>query len=656
MPPIRELPDAVINQIAAGEVIERPSSAVKEMLENSIDAGSKSISIELAEGGRDLVRIVDDGGGIPADELLLAVRPHATSKLASADDLFRVKTLGFRGEALASIAGVSDFRIQSRPVGQSTGAFLEVRQGIVGSVGECGSPVGTQIEVRNLFATIPVRRKFLKTKHTELGHVTEAVIRLALAYPSVSLRLIHNERVIHERPADLDRRATIDRFFGREVAESLIPIESEFEEIRITGFAADPKVDRPNNRAQYLFVNGRAIRDRSLGHAMCEAYRGLIMTGRYPVAFLFIDMPADAVDVNVHPTKIEVRFQDPHRLYSQILAAIRTRFLAADLTARLRPPTPAPSAPTPMDDRDELFPEPVSMPSARAAINREFSLSASLDRPTPSLWPSTRSEGSVALATESEGAIATASTKSANETIFAARRSFADDQVEMAPLASRRSAETIAVAPTPAVYPASEQAPTRSAPVAPHVKAMQLHNTYLVVETPDGMLLVDQHALHERILYEEFRERVARHAVEIQELLVPEPVELSPTQVGLVLEQREVMAQAGLRVEEFGERCVLIHSVPAMLRRLRPEKLVKELAHRLEETGRVPSRDQMLEELLHMAACKAAVKAGDPLTDAEIRDLLKDRDRVEDSHHCPHGRPTVLRYSLRELEKQFKRV
>ncbi|MFO0945070.1 MAG: DNA mismatch repair endonuclease MutL [Planctomycetota bacterium] len=333
---IRQLPATVINKIAAGEVLERPGSAVKEMLENSIDAGARSITVEVAEGGRDLIRVVDDGCGISREDLVLAVQAHATSKLESEADLFRIRTLGFRGEALSSIAGVSDFRLQSRPAEQEVGAVLEVNHGELGPLLDCGSPKGTQIEVRNLFASVPVRRKFLKSKQTELGHISEAMTRLALAYPTIALELIHNGRTVLQRPGGLSLEETIGHLFGKEVRQGLLPVHSEGEGIRLHGFVCDPSVNRPNSTMQYLFVNGRFIRDRSLGHALTEAYRGLIMTGRYPVAFLFLDMPVDEVDVNVHPTKVEVRFQDPHQIYSQILSTIRSRFLGSDLTARFK--------------------------------------------------------------------------------------------------------------------------------------------------------------------------------------------------------------------------------------------------------------------------------------------------------------------------------
>jgi DNA mismatch repair protein MutL len=353
MPEIRVLSSSVVNKIAAGEVIERPASVVKELMENAVDAGAARIDVTLDKGGIELVRVVDDGCGISPEQLPLAVASHATSKIRDADDLFRVGTLGFRGEALASIAEVSQFRIRSRPAESQAGAELEVIGGRAGEIAPCGCPVGTTIEVRNLFYNTPVRRKFLRTTPTEVGHCSEAFARIALAFPEVHFTLRHNERVLHDLPATANWRERIAAIFPGELAESLIPIESGDGQVRLSGFAADPGQNRANNRMQYLLLNGRCIRDRSLQHALSEAYRGLLLTGRYPIAFLRLEMPPDMIDVNVHPSKLEVRFQDGGRVYSQLLGAIRKKFLATDLTARVSNAGPQAADETPAGAHDE---------------------------------------------------------------------------------------------------------------------------------------------------------------------------------------------------------------------------------------------------------------------------------------------------------------
>src|SRR5436190_8524188 len=343
MPRIAQLSPHVVNKIAAGEVIERPASVVKELLENSVDSLATRIEVEIGSGGMELVRVVDDGEGIHPEDLTLAVASHATSKLREADDLFRVQTLGFRGEALASIAEVSRFKIRSRRHDLPTGVELEVDSGVHGPVRECGCPAGTTIEVRDLFASTPVRRKFLKQPSTEFGHISEQFTKIALAHPRLHLVLRHNDRVVYELPAAEKLLDRIGLFFGADLAEHLIWVKSEFEKVRLWGYVGHPSQSKATRKGQYLFLNGRWITDRSLGHALAEAYRGLLMVGRNPVTFLFLEMPADMVDVNLHPTKAEVRFRESQKLYRQLLSTIRTKFLRMNLNSELqvRPAQPA---------------------------------------------------------------------------------------------------------------------------------------------------------------------------------------------------------------------------------------------------------------------------------------------------------------------------
>ena len=333
--PIRPLPKSLINKIAAGEVIERPASVVKELIENAVDAGATRIDVAVVQGGLEMVRVVDNGGGIPADELPLALASHATSKIVEADDLFRVGTLGFRGEALASIAEVSRLVMRSRTPECPSGAEIEATGGTLSEVAPCGGPVGTTVEVHNLFFNTPVRRKFLRTTATEFGHVSEAFTRIALAAPNVHFTLRHNDKPIFELAANDGWLERIALFFGRELADSLIWVESIEDEVKLSGYVAHPGQSRSHNRMQYFFLNGRHIRNRALQHALGEAYRGLLMVGRYPIAFLAMRMPPELVDVNVHPTKLEVRFQDSGRLYSQLLGTLRGKFLTTDLNTRI---------------------------------------------------------------------------------------------------------------------------------------------------------------------------------------------------------------------------------------------------------------------------------------------------------------------------------
>ena len=337
LPTIRQLPPNLVNQIAAGEVIERPASVVKELLENSVDAGATRIEVSIVGGGTELIRISDNGCGMTAEQLPLAMASHATSKLPTDEDLFNVSTLGFRGEALASIGSVSQLTIRSRTAGQDSGSEIQVRGGVIDPPSPCGCPVGTVMEVRNLFFNTPVRHRFLKTAQTEKGHIVEAFTRIALANTHVHFVLNNNDKPLYDLPATGRWADRIDAFFGGEIAEALIPIKSDDAQINVSGYVCDPSVSRGNARMQYLFLNGRHIRDRSLQHALGEAYRGLLMVGRHPVCFLRLSMPAEWIDVNVHPTKLEVRFTDGGRVYSRLLQTLRHHFLSTDMTQRVGP-------------------------------------------------------------------------------------------------------------------------------------------------------------------------------------------------------------------------------------------------------------------------------------------------------------------------------
>ena len=630
MPSIQQLPPSVVNKIAAGEVIERPASVVKELVENALDAGATRIDVSVEQGGLDAIRVVDNGGGIAPGELTLAVASHATSKLRVADDLFRVQTLGFRGEALASIAEVSRLSLRSRTPDSEAGAELEVVAGQSTPVAPCGCATGTTIEVRNLFFNTPVRRKFLRSVSTEMGHVTEALTRLALAHCQVHFTLRHNQRALYELPPCHEPLGRIAHFFGRDLADALLWLESRDGEVRLSGYVGHPSQSRPNNRLQYLFLNGRSIRDRSLAHALAEAYRGLLLTGRCPVSFLSLELPPELVDVNVHPTKLEVRFQDGGRLYSQLLGTLRTKFLTTDLTHRLDPAAAEARDPSGAHD------------AARAAQLRGELVD----------W----AKGQVANWQPAAGPLVAEPERTASQqTRFEiARPTSSATPLRLTPL--------VAHAP-----PAANGGHSVEAPVAPrHVDlsgavsrasgALQIHNRYLVAETCDGVAVIDQHALHERILYEQLRERVLAGALEAQQLLVPEPVDLCAADAAAVLEERELLATLGVKVEPFGGDTVLVSSYPAMLAGSSPVEVLRTLVERLTSNGRPPDRRDLLDELLHSLACRAAIKAGDPLSPEEVASLVEQRHLAQDSHHCPHGRPTELVFTREDLDRQFKRT
>jgi len=653
MPRIRQLDPHVVNKIAAGEVIERPASVVKELLENSLDALATRIEVDIEQGGTELIRVVDDGEGMHPDDLVLAVTSHATSKIESADDLFRVQSMGFRGEALASIASVSRMRLRTRPPDQELGFELEVDCGRVDTPRPCGGPPGTQIEIRQLFANTPVRRRFLKSTAAEFSHVSEQFTRIALARPRLHAVLRHNGKTVYELfPAEelLDR---LRLFYGEELAEQLIPVESRSGDVRLWGYAAHPSQSKSTRRSQYLFLNGRWIQDKSLQHALGEAYRGLLMVGRYPIAFLYLEMPPDLVDVNVHPTKAEVRFRDGQQLYRQLLSTLRNRFLGMNLESTLSVPA-----------RPQLtgLRPPVVDPQRQLALQEELASwakqqLADWQPPAPGeLAPSEREP----LPYSADDAV------DEREPFAPARDDAAESSgVEAGPFAARDLDNLDAAAAFPGDSSADSPygLPRRDAaadvPGRPHLgpaRVLQVHDCYLVIETDDGLTVIDQHALHERVLYEQLRNRVLSGPVESQKMLVPETVELSPADAELVIEHRDLLAELGFGVSDFGGGTLLLTGYPAMLGKADPVELVRHVAEQLHEAGQKPSRRDILDRLLHMMSCRAAVKAGQRLSAEEMEALVTQRHLVDDAHHCPHGRPTALVLSRAELDRQFGRI
>ena len=667
MPTIRQLPIGLVNKIAAGEVIERPASVVKEILENSIDAGATHVELVVEGGGIELIRISDNGYGIPSDQLELAVAPHATSKLHSSDDLFDVKTLGFRGEALASIAEISHLTLRSRTSDSDSGYELCVKGGEKEPIRPCSGPVGTTIEIRHLFFNTPVRRKFMKTSQTEMGHVTEAFTRIALAYPQVHMVLSNNDRILHDLLPTERWSERIRAFFGDEVADSLISIDQRDEHVIIHGYVTDPSVSRSNNRMQYLFLNGRYIRDRSLQHALGEAYRGLLMVGRMPVCFLHVQVDPKTVDVNVHPTKVEVRFEDSGAVYTRLLHSLRYKFLNSDLVAKIRTPTASPSvmptladASMPMTTSHHVCNDgsgsdllqwaksnvAVAIPDFRPFQGFNAPGLAIANRPTermddPFYTPDSSHLDSPSLTLQRHypvgaGALPTASLPWPTEAAIA----LDDDETNESAFAT----------------PVHRVDFSRDIDGTHKQLGFQIHNRYLVTQDESGMVIVDQHALHERILYEQIKTKVMSKSLERQRLLVPESVTLTANEAAAAVDCRETLAEIGIEVEPFGGDAVLVTAYPAMLAKMHPAEMLRQVLEPLMAGGKKPDARDLLDDLMNMIACKAAVKAGDRLSPDEITALLEQRHCYQDTHHCPHGRPTALFFSREQLDKMFKRT
>jgi DNA mismatch repair protein MutL len=559
--------------------------------------------------------------------------------------------MGFRGEALASIGSVARLAITSRAADSEVAHVIRVEGGVVSDPAPCSGPVGTTVEVRDLFYAVPARRKFLKTPATETGHITEQLARIALAHPGVAFTLRSQNRVMHGLRAADTRLKRIADFFGGEVADVLIPIARESGGVRLEGLVAPPKDSRGSGKWEYLFVNGRYVRDKFVSHAVKEAYRSLIEPSRYPMAFLFVTVDPSQVDVNVHPTKVEVRWRDSNYVHGQVLAAFREKFLQTNLDHRLRTPTEQDAyrdrVRTAMVDYFTRSGGGGEGQSSQSAFAGESATVAAPTRSDATGQPIPAGPG-VATMLQRESDVG-------NYGESAARHGAYEPPIPSAApskqhVGSRFGESSEQKVESPAVQPSLAPAFGASPP-----RAIQVHNTYLVVEQPDGMMIIDQHALHERILYEELRRRIAERRLESQRLLLPDVIRVPAERHEAIETHADTLARLGVEISVSGPSSVTLHAFPSFLERMDREAFVRDLLDLLSEQGARPAADTLLHEILDMMACKAAVKAGDPLTPDEIASLLARRETAERSSHCPHGRPTTLHYSLRELEKQFHR-
>jgi len=623
------LPALLVNQIAAGEVVERPASVVKELIDNAIDAGAARITVELEQGGIELVRVTDDGRGVPIAEARLMLAPHATSKIREATDLDQIATMGFRGEALASICSVSRVVIRSRLVEEPSGWLLSAEGDSIGEPRPEGAPVGTSLTVRNLFFNTPARRKFLRTAGTEQSNALDIVRDLAMAHPAIAFKAVCDGRTTLDVPPDQTPRQRLLDILGRELAPQMLEVHAdEFDDARglaLWGMIGLPTIARATAKAQRIFINGRPIRDKTIQHAVREAYRGLIEPGRYPTAALMLQMSPEGVDVNVHPTKSEVRFRDSSLVHRVIYRAIKEALQRADLT-------PA-----------EAWSRPGSSPGA--------SLYGSGVMPegggafADSAAPVETSADTARRFVDYFNRVSTAGRPNGSRFDYDALR----DAVER---------EKVAAAPEAPIAPPSAPVPGDLLSAAkPAERILQVHNSYLVTQDEHGLVIVDQHALHERVMFEALSARLAQGPLESQRLLTPATLSAPPSQVEKLADLSAVFARLGVEAAPLGPDAVAIHAFPTFLfdRGVDPGEFIAGILERAEAEGFGAGDEEALHEALDMMACKAAVKAGDRLSDDELQELMRLREAVDRSSNCPHGRPTAIRLSIRDLEKRFGR-
>lgn len=579
--PIRLLSPEVASQIAAGEVIERPASVVKELVENSLDASARTVTVTVAEAGRKLIEVADDGKGIPASELELAVSRHATSKLFRAEELFSIATLGFRGEALASIGSVSRLTITSRVAGSESGARLKVEGGVNGPLEMVGAPVGTVVRVETLFYNVPARLKFLKTDVTERRAIDGLLTRYALAYPHVRFKLTEDKNVTLQTAGDGDRRAILAALYGVEVAKQMLEVNAEEEGLKLTGFLSPTALTRSNRKDITFFVNGRWISDTPLTTALIQAYHTLLMVGRYPMAALFLDIAPEEVDVNVHPAKAEVRFKNQDRVFSFVQRAARRTLLAY---------APVPSA-------APVLWGGASRPSESRQTGLDWTMAG--DQPSVTSQPS----------------------------------SVPGREAPPSEIVNRQS--NIGTLPLMRLIG-------------------QIGQTYLVAEGPDGLYLIDQHAAHERVLFEKLMAQHDQKKIVSQALLSPVVVQFPPHLAQLLQEQLTVLHRFGFEVEEFGGHSFQVRAIPSLFAGADPASALRALVEDFEE-DETPLQSELEARVAGRVCKRLAVKAGQTLSMDEQRALLNDLEACESPRTCPHGRPTMIHLSVDMLERQFGR-
>ncbi|MBI3168017.1 MAG: DNA mismatch repair endonuclease MutL [Chloroflexi bacterium] len=578
--PIRLLTPEVSSQIAAGEVVERPASVVKELTENSLDAGAKNISISIADAGRTLIEAADDGHGIPSGELELAAARHATSKLVQSDDLFHIRTLGFRGEALASIGSVSQMTLTSRVVSAQEGARLKVDGGVAGKVEKVGAPVGTVVRVENLFYNVPARLKFLKTDVTERRAIDTLVTRYALAYPNVRFKVTDGKQVTLQTAGDGDRRAILAALYGVDVAKQMLEVMASEEGLTLTGYISPVSLTRSNRKEITFFINGRWVQEISLNSALLQAYHTLLMVGRYPLTALFLEMAPEDVDVNVHPTKAEVRFRAQDKIFSFVQRSVRKALLAY---------TPIPAV-------------------------------------SPQLW------GSRSVPSEPR-------TVGIDWSIGHDEVSTMDDEPVME---SDRPSSTVN----------GQSSFSAGVPLLRLIG--QIGATYLVAEGPDGLYLIDQHAAHERVLFEKLMAQHENKSIPSQALLAPEIVTLPPQSSKVLTEQLPFLNHFGFEVEEFGTNTFQVRAMPVLFAGGSPAMALKALVEDFEE-DESPLQAEVEARLAARVCKRLAVKGGQALTSEEQRSLLNDLENCQSPRTCPHGRPTMIHLTVDMLERQFGR-
>lgn len=582
---IKVLPEDIANKIAAGEVVQRPASVVKELVENSLDAKSTKIVVEVTNGGKSLIRVSDNGEGMSKEDAVLAFERFATSKIYTAKDLDAINTFGFRGEALPSIAAVSYIKLITRPKNSISGTLIKIDGGKIKDVSETAAAIGTVVEVQNLFFNTPARRKFLKSNITEAGHINAVVCQNALSHHNVAFRLTHNNQEVINVSATSDFKERILHFVGKELAEDILPIEFKSNLIEVSGFLAKPIHTRPDRSLQSIFVNQRYVVNKTVSHAIYQGYHTLLPKDRYPIVVIFIKIDPSKVDVNVHPTKREIRFHSENQIHDLIVEAIRTTLSQANLIPKI---TVSQQKPIPSYEKPIIKPTPLQQQ----------------EMPLPAYTPP-----------------------------------------------SATTSQPIVPLITPPITPLPVK-------LEPELQSIgQVFNSYIIAQSKEGMLIIDQHAAHERILYEKLmNESSDEFTLPAQILLIPITLETDYKETAILVQNLPTFNSLGFEIEEFGQNSFIIRAVPAVLEKGDVKELIFEIIYELQSIGRNKTPLEIREKMLISISCHSAIKAGDKLAQEEIESLISQLSQTQLPFTCPHGRPVIIKMGLNEIERRFMRI
>lgn len=662
MPRINVLPKNIADLIAAGEVVERPSSVIKEFLENSIDAGAKNVTVEIKNGGKTYIRVTDNGCGIDKEDVRKAFLSHATSKISSADDLDNIGTLGFRGEALASVAAVSKIELLTRTENEEVGTSYKIFGGEEVELTEAGCPVGTTLIVRDLFYNIPARMKFLKKDVQEGNYIASILENIAVSYPQISFKFIRDGKLNFSTPGDGNLKSAIYAVFGKEYTESLLPVEYEANGISVTGFTGKPTSGRGSRSGQHFFVNGRFIKSPMCITALETAYKNSIMVGKFPPCVIFINLPFSAVDVNVHPAKTEVRFFEEKKIFDAVyqgaLNALTqdTRPKASFSVAKAFMPEVVKGEQlklneAPEKEKQEIKIEQKSEPKqeVKFQIKKETpveTIKTSLTAPKPETVKPSEIKSTLTLKSNEEKTIDFLETEYVKP-----QEKKLNISINTVNVVSTKE-DVTEIKEEPPIMENKVDAVVEEATIPDFRIIGEAFKTYIFVELENKMLMIDKHAAHERILFEKFKSQQTSFQ---QMLLVPVTVTLSPDEYNAILENKELLYKAGYDIEDFGDRCVKVNACPTELVDEDIVSITMELASYLSMNGKTVMPEK-LDWIYHSMACRAAIKAGNTTTDYELRKFVAELLSRDDIRYCPHGRPVMVEVSKRDLEKQFKRI